>query len=121
MVPEEQRASSQATPDRIFELARGFMASKLLFVANEVGLFERLADGPLTLDALAEGCGLPRRTARIAADAMVALGLVERDGNEYRNGAAAAAFLSGRGAADLRPLLRFWNRLSYPTWVGLEQ
>lgn len=38
---------TSVTPDSIFQVASGFMASKHLYVANEVGLFEQLAEGPL--------------------------------------------------------------------------
>ncbi len=107
------------SPEPIMRLAAGFMAAKHLFTANELGLFEALADDLATLDALAARTGLTPRTARISADAMVALGLIERDGDAYRNSALAATFLSGTGPADLRPFLRFWDRISYPTWIGL--
>jgi hypothetical protein len=39
-----------------------FMVAKHLFVANEVGLLEKLAKGPATLDELTERIGIPRRT-----------------------------------------------------------
>jgi hypothetical protein len=107
------------TPDRIFEIAQGFMASKHLFAASELGLFEALSEGPVDIDGLAARTGLTRRTARISADAMVAIGLLERQGGRYANGAVAATFLSGRTAADFRPLLQFWDRLSYPAWQDL--
>ena len=68
---------SDIKPDAIFQVGCGFMASKLFFVANDIGLFEKLADGPATLDELRQRIGLPRRTMRILADALVALGLVE--------------------------------------------
>src|SRR5438067_8981905 len=99
----------QVRPDVIFEVAMGFMASKHLFVANEIGLFTALADGAVTLDQLAGRIGVPVRTLRIVADAMVALGFVERQDGAYRNGAAADAFLSGNGPMDLSPALRFMN------------
>jgi len=108
------------TPESILQVASGFMASKHLFVANEIGLFDKLAPGPATLDELAEFTGIARPRVRILADALVALGLIERDGDKYQNGPAAAAFLSGAGPADLRPLLRFWNHLAYPMWTKLE-
>jgi len=120
MITAEQTPPRSVTPDPIFQLAMGFMASKHVFVANEIGLFQRLAAGPATLDELAQQTGVPRRTVRISADAMVALGLVERHGDQYQNGPVAAAFLSGQGPADLRPLLRFWNRISYQSWGQLE-
>jgi hypothetical protein len=83
-------------------------------------LFGGLAQGSATLDELAKTCGIPRRTAAISADAMVSLGLLERDGDRYRNSPTAAAFLAGRPGPDLRPMLRFWNRISYPGWLALE-
>lgn len=102
-------------------IASGFMAAKHLFAASELGLFDALADAPATLDALAARVGLTRRAARISADAMVALGLLERDGDHYRNSAASTAFLTGATPADLRPLLRFWDKISYSTWDALSQ
>src|SRR5437763_5031761 len=111
---------AEVTPDPIMRIAMGFMAAKHLFVASEIGLFTGLAQGPATLDELAATCGIPRRTAGISADAMVSVGLLERDGERYRNSEAAAAFLAGRPGPDLRPMLRFWNRISYPGWLALE-
>ncbi|GAB2678297.1 methyltransferase [Kribbella swartbergensis] len=112
-------ALQDVTPSRIFEIAQGFMISKHLFAASELGLFEALGEGPVDLAGLAARTGLTRRTARISADAMVALGLLERDGDRYANSPVTAAFLSGATPADLRPLLRFWDRLSYPAWQDL--
>jgi hypothetical protein len=112
---------TDVTPDVIFQVASGFMAAKHLFVANEVGLFEHLAHGPATLEELAPRTGVPRRTLRILTDAMVALGFVERHADRYQNEPVATAFLSGPTPLDLRPFLRFWNQLSYPRWMRLEE
>jgi hypothetical protein len=71
------------------------MAAKDLFVANEVGLFEK--------------------------DAKVALGFVERQGDHYQNGSVSDSFPSGRNPTDLRLLLRYFNRLVSPTWMKLEE
>jgi hypothetical protein len=109
------------SPEPILEIVFGFMSSKHLCVANELGLFEQLATGPLTLDTLAERARLPRRSLRIVADAMVALGMIEREGELYRNSAVAQQFLSGRGLGDLRAFLRFWNRIAYVRWKRLEE
>jgi len=114
-------AETRVSPDTIFQTAMGFMAAKHLFVANELGLFRTLADGPATLEELAAGAGAPTRTVRIVADAMVALGFLDKDGTAYRNGEVAASFLTGRGPMDAAPLLRFWNAISYPAWASLER
>ena len=95
--------ATEPSPATIMQLASGFMAAKHLFAANELGLFEALADSPADLDALAARTGLPRRAARISADAMVALGLLELQDGTYRNGEAATRFLAGPGPGDLRP------------------
>ncbi len=109
------------TPDPIMKIAMGFMAAKHLFVANEIGLFEGLATGQASIAELAQKTGIPPRTLEIVADAMVSLGLIERRGDRYSNGDAAATFLAGRPGPDLRPMVRFWNRISYPTWQKLEE
>jgi SAM-dependent methyltransferase len=107
-------------PDTIFQVSCGFMASKFLFVANEVALFKHLADSPASLDELTQRIGIPGRTMRILTDAMVALGFVENQSGQYRNSALALSFLSGRGNEDLRPLLRYLDRLNYSMWMKLE-
>jgi hypothetical protein len=96
--------ATEPSPATIMQLASGFMAAKHLFAANELGLFEALADSPADLDALAARTGLTRRAARISADAMVALGLLELQDGTYRNGEAATRFLAGPGPGDLRPV-----------------
>jgi SAM-dependent methyltransferase len=108
------------TPDPILKLGTGFMAAKHLFAAVELGLFEKLTERR-TLDELTAALSIPRRTARICADAMVAVGLVRREQDHYVNGPEAQAFLSGQGPVDLRPWARFWNRISYGAWQGLDQ
>ena len=108
-------------PDPIFQIASGFMAAKHLFVANEVGIFAGLAKGPRRLDELATDTGVAPHRLRILADAMVVLGLLERRGDRYQNQPVAAAFLSGATATDLRPFLRFWDRLSYPMWTRFAE
>src|SRR6059036_3381480 len=96
-------------PDAIFQIASGFMAAKHLFVANELGIFAALADGSAPLDALAERVDVVPTRLRVVADAMVAVGLLERVDDQYHNSRVAATFLTGTTPADLRPFLRFWN------------
>ena len=109
------------TPDPIMKIAMGFMAAKHLFVANEIGLFEGLAAGQASIAELAKKTAIPPRTLEIVAGAMVSLGLIERQGDRYSNSDIAATFLAGRPGPDLRPMVRFWNRISYPTWQKLEE
>lgn len=107
------------TPDSIMEVTQGFMAAKHLFAASSIGLFEALADGPATLAEIAARAGISERAAHISADAMVALGFLTVEQGRYSNGAVASTFLAGRTPADLRPVLRFWDLVSYPAWMQL--
>jgi hypothetical protein len=108
------------TPDPIMRIALGFMAANHLFVASAIGLFEGLASGPASIDELARKCAVLPRTLKISADAMASLGLVGRDGERYHNTAIAGAFLAGAPGPDLRPMLRFWDHISYRLWTDLE-
>jgi SAM-dependent methyltransferase len=114
-------SESVPSPQSIIDLATGFMRAKHLFVAGELGIFEKLGEGPATLEELAQSLGIPSRTARIVVDAVTALGLLERHGPKYSNSEAAQIYLSGLGPNDMRPFIRFWNRLSYKRWLMLEE
>ncbi|HEY5857282.1 MAG TPA: methyltransferase [Aldersonia sp.] len=117
--PPAETDHALPSPEPIMRLAFGFMAAKHLFAANDLGLFEALGEGPTDLHGLAARTGLTARATRISADAMVALGLLERLGDRYANTEAAGAFLAGGSPADLRPLLRFWDKISFPAWEEL--
>ncbi|GAA3853092.1 hypothetical protein GCM10022243_18340 [Saccharothrix violaceirubra] len=104
-------------PTPLVNVATGFMAAKQLFAASELGVFAALAAGPATSAELAERAGLPERTARILADAMVGLELLAFADGKYTNTAVTAEYLSGGDGLDLRPWLGFWNGMSYPHWL----
>ncbi|MER7890111.1 methyltransferase [Micromonospora sp. NPDC094482] len=98
-------------------MASGFMTAKALFVAAEVGLFAATPPEGATASSIAERCGIPARSARALADLLVATGLLEHDGECYRNAADTEAFLAGRGPLDLRPMLTYWDIVSYSAWA----
>lgn len=116
------RVLPDISPDRILEALAAHMSSKYLFLAADIGVFEQLAEGPLTLEEFAGQIGMPQRTARILLDALVTTAWLVRDGDAYANTPTAAAFLSGApGATDLRPLLQMWESVVYPQWATLKQ
>ncbi|MFE0019599.1 methyltransferase dimerization domain-containing protein [Amycolatopsis sp. NPDC059021] len=108
-----------ASPDRIVDIAVGYMAAKQLFAASRIGLFAALADGPLDAAALAAKIGKPEKIARILGDTMSSLGLLSRVEGRYELGADAAAYLAG-GGLDLSPFLTFLETISYPHWLQFE-
>jgi hypothetical protein len=106
-------------PEPLLDIATGFMAAQYLFVASELGLFEALATGPLTLEQLAGRLGLEASRLSVMVNAATALGVIQRTGAGYSNTPMTATTLAGAAGFDLRPLLRFWGRMNYPLWMRL--
>jgi len=73
------------TPEKIMQLGLGFWSSKTFLSAVELGLFTELATGPLSGDQLTERLQLHPRSARDFLDALVSLGMLEREDGLYRN------------------------------------
>jgi len=111
-------ATGPPTPSHIIELFAGFMVSKTLFSAVEFGFFAAVGPDGATTAELGERCEIPERSARAIADLMTDAGLLVRDGDRFHNAPDAEAFLAGRGPFDLRPLARYWDTVSYPTWTN---
>ena len=81
------------TPDEILRLGMGFWASKALLSAVELRVFTVLAQSPADFQTLRTKLGLHERSARDFLDALVALKVLERDGETYRNSPEADLFL----------------------------
>lgn len=110
-----------ATPERIVDIAIGFMGAKQLQAASRIGLFAALADGPKTVSQLSAATKHAERQVRTLADAMNALGLLERKAGSYALAADSAAYLAGTGDIDLTPFLAFLGDISYPQWLGYDR
>jgi 2-hydroxy-4-(methylsulfanyl)butanoate S-methyltransferase len=80
----------------VSSVAYGFMGSQALFAALEIGLFTELAAGPASAAELALRLGLEPRPLLVLLEACAATELLERDGDRYRNTAAASRYLVRR-------------------------
>ncbi|MGY1814653.1 methyltransferase family protein [Blastococcus sp. SYSU D00820] len=109
------------TPDRIVDLAIGYMGAKQLFAASRIGLFRALADGGRSVPELAAATGVSEQMVRVLADAMNALGLLDRAGGRYVLAPDAAEYLAGKGALDLAPFLTFLAEISYGHWLQFDR
>lgn len=108
-------------PARIIDLYCGFMISKTLFAAVEFDLFTAAGPGPATPAELGERCGIPERSAGAMADLLADAGLLIREDGGFRTAPDAEAFLTDRGPADLRPMARYWETVSYPAWTDAAE
>src|SRR5712691_12082009 len=112
--------SSAVTPDRIFKLGHAFRAAKTLLSAVELGVFTALGKGPLDLHTLEKEIGIDRRGARDFFDALVALGLLERDdAGRYGNTPEVHHYLDARKPSYIGGDLAHLNERMYQNWSGL--
>ncbi|MDQ3820764.1 MAG: acetylserotonin O-methyltransferase [Acidobacteriota bacterium] len=114
--------SVSVTPDKIMELGLGFWSSKTLLSAVELGLFTELARGPMTAETIGERLNLQQRGLRDFLDALVSLGLLERDSEGlYANAPEADAFLDRAKPSYLGGMFEMANARLYPFWGSLTE
>jgi O-methyltransferase domain/Dimerisation domain len=101
------------------QIGTGFMASKTLLSAVELGVFSTLANGPADLPTLQQKLGLHPRSARDFLDALVALNLLERKNGVYSNTVEADLFLDKAKPSYVGGLLEMANARLYRFWGSL--
>ena len=111
----------KTTPANIMQLGMGFMASKVLLSAIELGLFTELAKKPLSLDELIARHRLHPRSARDFFDALVALGMLKRTGTRYANTPETATFLDRTKPSYVGGILEMANARLYGFWGSLTE
>ena len=108
-------------PDSILQLGMGFWGSKTLLSAIELGVFTQLAAGPLDREALVQRLQLHPRSARDFLDALVALKMLQRDGDRYANVPETDLFLDRNKPSYVGGMLEMANKRLYPFWGSLTQ
>ena len=109
------------TPERIMQLGLGFWGAKALLSAIELGVFSELSTGALNADQLRARLKLHQRSAVDFFDTLVALGMLERDGGQYRNAADTEIFLVRGKPSYIGGLLEMANERLYPFWGSLTE
>jgi hypothetical protein len=107
-------------PDRILKLGAAFKGAKVLLSAVELGVFTALGKGPLQAETLRLEIGIAKRGARDFFDALVALGLLQRDQNaHYHNTPETDFYLDGVKASYIGADLEHLNTRALPLWCLL--
>jgi 2-polyprenyl-3-methyl-5-hydroxy-6-metoxy-1,4-benzoquinol methylase len=109
----------------IMQVGMGFWPSKTLLSAVELGLFTIVGSGALTRTEIAERLGLQSRAAADFLDGLVALRLLERDGQgeraRYHNTPDTAFFLDRSRPSYIGGILEMANDRLYGFWGGLTE
>jgi SAM-dependent methyltransferase len=92
--------------EKLLELGRSFQGSCVLLAAAELDLFGALADGPQSAHDLASAIQGDLRATQYLADALVALGLLEKIGGLYSAGPDVLRALTPGSSDSILPMLR---------------
>jgi len=115
----------EPNPSHIMQIGMGFWASKTVLSAVELELFTQLGSEAMTGEEIGERLGLHPRAIYDFLDTLVALRLLERDGEgsdgRYRNTAETAAFLDKGSPAYLGGILEMCNARLYRFWGDLTE
>jgi hypothetical protein len=125
-MPEgEMQSTAVPTPEQILQIGFGYMASKTLLSAVELGVYTALGAESLTGAELAERVGLHARSRFDFLDALVSMGLLQRAGGgaeaRYANTAATGAFLDKASPAYMGGILEMVNARLYGFWGHLTE
>ncbi|MET9264964.1 methyltransferase [Amycolatopsis sp. NPDC004079] len=103
----------------ILRLGNSFCDAQALLTAVELNLFGSLAAGPASEEELRERLGLHGRGLRDFLRLLVALGLLETEGERYRNTEAGSRHLVPGGTGYIGDFLGGAKHFLYPVWGGL--
>lgn len=107
-------------PAPIIDLMEGFRRSKTMFAAANLGLFDLLAESPLTGAEIASRLKThPDATQRLL-EGCVGLQLLVRQGDRFANSAASDAYLRKSSDRAITGYVLYSNDVLYQLWGHLE-
>ena len=114
---------SELSPAHIMQVAMGFWPAKVVLSAVELGVFTTLGSKSMTGRELQTALGLHSRANPDFFDTLVALNMLERDGDgadgKYRNTAETGRFLDQNSPHYMAGFLEMANTRLYPFWGNL--
>ena len=110
-------------PSHILQIGSGFWPSKVLLSAVELELFTQLGSEAFTGEEIGNRLGLHPRAIWDFLDGLVALGLLDREGDgraaRYRNTPDTAVFLDKSSPEYIGGVLEMFNARLFRFWADL--
>ena len=110
-------------PSHILQIGSGFWPSKVLLSAVELELFTQLGSEAFTGEEIGDRLGLHPRAIWDFLDGLVALGLLDREGDgrtaRYRNTPDTAVFLDKNSPEYIGGVLEMFNARLFRFWADL--
>lgn len=104
----------------LMEIVGAFERSAVVLGAAQLDLFSPLGNGPATAAAVAAQTGLPLRGVERVLNACAALGLVSKEGEQYRNSPLADAFLVKGKPGYVGNMIRQTND-RFSAWIKMPE
>uniref|UniRef100_A0A8C7P7B8 Acetylserotonin O-methyltransferase-like n=1 Tax=Oncorhynchus mykiss TaxID=8022 RepID=A0A8C7P7B8_ONCMY len=122
-VREHETEDGKEKLSKMIELMDGFKASKVLFTASKLRVFDVLRSskkGELQAEDVAQEIKASIKGTERLLEACVSLGLLQRTGKEYTNTAMSRHFLLSDGPLSLQGYIQHCNELVWPLFTHLE-
>ena len=113
-------AGDTVTYEHLMGLANGYADSKVLLIANELGVFTAIGTGGHRVEALATSCGTTREGMRLLLHALAGLGLLRLSTGRYWNTPLALRFLDGHSPYAITNLLWLLNH-HWSNWTDMTR
>jgi ubiquinone/menaquinone biosynthesis C-methylase UbiE len=113
--------SALPTPRRILDIASGYEPALILEAAVRNGVFDLLHSEPLGLAQIAAKSGASQRGLRALLDGLVAIDLLERDGERYALTPESAAYLVTSSPRYQGYMCKHVSRHLLPRWMKLTE
>ena len=112
--------TTQPDPALVLDLIEAFRRSKTMFTAVRLGVFDRLEIQPQSAPLLATQLNLNTGALARLLDACVALGLLLRDGEIYRNTPTTSRYLIDASPETLAGYIIYSDQSLYLLWSHLD-
>jgi len=109
------------TPGPLLEMITGFWITKTLTIATELGIFTQLSGRGMTLPEIARSIGIRKRPMKMLLNACVALGLLQKKNNRYRNTPLSQVYLTKEKLHYMGDLILMMGNSLYERWGTLKE
>lgn len=104
----------------LMQLANGYADSKVLLVANKLGVFTALGKTKHTAENIAQSCRSDQEGMRLLLNALSGLGLIHQQAGQYWNTTLARKYLDKHSPTAITNLLWLLNH-HWSNWTEMAQ
>lgn len=107
-------------PSLVIDCIMGLRRSKALFAGVELGVFDALAERPLSLADAAKTLSVSEDGLERLLDALVGIGFLRKEEGAYVNSGVANRYLTSTSPDRMTGYLKYSNDAGWKLWADLE-